>query len=131
MSSLPLHQRLFIENELVDLFEERRRQDSNTNHPPLLSMTSSLMPSHINTLTDNVQLIEDTASPPSLAMQEEKSSIDKELNALLKKDKETKLKDEESTQQGNIAVKDQSKAVHHNTKLDSALDMNCLICKII
>ena len=64
-------------------------------------------------------------------MQEEKSSIDKELNALLKKDKDTKLKDEESTQQGNIAVKDQSKAVHHNTKLDSALDMNCLICKII
>ena len=122
MSSLPLHQRLFIEKELVDLCEERRSQDSNTNHPPLLPMTSSLISSHITTLTDNVQLIEDTASPPSLAMQEEKSSIDKELNALLKKDKETKLKDEESTQQGNIAVKDQSKAVHHNTELDSALD---------
>ena len=124
MSSLPLHQRLFIEKELVDLCEERRSQDSNTNHPPLLPMTSSLMSSHIATLTDNVQLTEDTASPPSLAMQEEKSSIDKELelNALLKKDKETKLKDEESTQQGNHAVKDQSKAVHHNTELDSALD---------
>ena len=122
MSSLPLHQRLFIEKELVDLCEKRRSQDSNTNHPPLLPMTSSLMSSHITTLTDNVQLTEDTASPPSLAMQEEKSSIDKELNALLKKDKETKLKDEESTRQGNIAVKDQSKAVHHNTELDSALD---------
>ena len=85
-------------------------------------MTGSLMSSHITTLTDNVQLIKDTASPPSLAMQEEKSSIDKELNALLKKDKETKLKDDESTQQGNIAVKDQSKAVHPNTELDSALD---------
>ena len=55
-------------------------------------------------------------------MQEEKSSIDMELNALLKNDKETKLKDDKSTHQGNIAVKDQSKAVHHNTELDSTLD---------
>lgn len=118
LASLPLHKKLFIPKELVDLYEKRRPDHENETMSPALPIHPPAH-SHPNQ-AEIIKLNKQQSLPPSSRIPEEISVLDSELNDLLQKDTGSLLKDH--TAKDKSAVKEKKITVHQNIELDTALD---------
>ncbi|XP_019860548.1 PREDICTED: uncharacterized protein LOC109588862 [Amphimedon queenslandica] len=119
LASLPLHRKLFIPKELVELYEKGRPNHENEIMSPAPS-THPPAHSHPNQ-PEIIKLNKQPSSlPASSGIPEERSVLDTELNDLLQRDTGSLLTKESA--KDKIAVKEKNVTVHQNTELDTALD---------
>ena len=115
-----MHRKLFIEKDLVELYEKRRPDHENDIMPPAPPIRP---PAHSHPTQPEIIKLNKQPSlgpPPSSRIPEERSVLDTELNDLLQRDTASLLK-EDSTKE-KTAVKEKNEPIHQNTELDTALD---------